>query len=403
MRMATTSARRSWGQWVQVLLTHDHFPDLDRKLRRLFWNPLGGLLLACLVAALCALYIHPRAWILALGLFAIVIIGVSWPWIARFGLRGQLRFGVARCREGESVTAHLEAGNPLPWAAYGVLVRQGLDLVAGLPVVPGRGHAERSWTFTPSRRGIYPLVPLELGTGFPFGVFEPTRPVTVTQELIVWPRTFPVVAVPDLEGENRLEGAVSRSKAGNSGDVLGVRPYRRGDSPRRIHWAQSARHDRLIVCELQSSARPMVLIALDDEPSHHRGESREWAIRVCASLCESWLEQGAEIALWLRGHVIGPAAGQQHRQRLLDALARLPDEPGTAFDPHHAGWQAFQGTRVLVGTEHTADDRLARRILLCASAFEDPSGAATAPPSNTWIWIHDPARVPVLARQGGKA
>jgi uncharacterized protein (DUF58 family) len=402
--MATTSARRSWGRWLQDLLTHDHFPNLDRKLRRLFWNPLGGLLLACLAASLCALYIHPRAWILALGLLAIVVIGVSWPWIARLGLRGRLRFASERCREGESVTAHLEAGNRLPWAAYGVLVRQSLDLVAGLPIVPARGQAERSWTFTPTRRGIEPREPLELGTGFPFGVFEPTRPVEIAQELIVWPRTFPVVAVPDLEGENRLEGAVSRSKAGNSGDVLGVRPYRRGDSPRRIHWAQSARHDRLIVCELQSSARPMVLLALDDEPGHHRGESREWAIRVCASLCESWLEQGAEIALWLRGQVIGPAAGQQHRQRLLDALARLPDEPGIAFDPHHAAWQSFQGTRVIVGTEHTADDRIARRILLSAAAFEgQPSAVTSAPPGNTWLWINDPTRVPVLARQGGKA
>jgi len=397
--MTTTQVRRSWGQWLQELLTHDHFPDLDRKLRRLFWNPLGGLLLACLTAVLCALYIHPRAWILALGLLAIVVIGVSWPWLARLGLRGQLRFAARRCREGESVTAHLAAVNHLPWAAYGVLVRQGIELVAGLPCVPGRGRAERSWTFTPPRRGIYPREPLEIGTGFPFGVFEPTRPVTVAEELIVWPRTFAMMAVPDLEGENRLEGAVSRTKAGTSGDVLGVRPYRRGDSPRRIHWGQSARHDRLIVCELQSSARPMVLIALDDEPSHHQGESREWAIRLCASLCESWLEQGAEIALWLRGEVIGPAAGQRHRHNLLDALARLPDTPGEPFDPHHAAWQSFQGTRVIVGSEHTPADRLALRVLLCAAAFVGP---ATPAPPQTWVWINDPQRVALLARQGAK-
>ncbi|MFQ3576653.1 MAG: hypothetical protein SNJ77_09475, partial [Cytophagales bacterium] len=142
--MTTTQARRSWGRWLQDLLTHDHFPDLDRKLRRLFWNPLGGLLLACLTAVLCAVYIHPRAWILALGLLAIVLIGVSWPWIARLGLKAQLRYGTERCREGESVPVHLEAFNRLPWAAYGVLVHQGTELVAGLPCVPGRGAAERS-------------------------------------------------------------------------------------------------------------------------------------------------------------------------------------------------------------------------------------------------------------------
>jgi uncharacterized protein (DUF58 family) len=380
------------------VLTHDHFPDLDRRLRRLFWNPLGGMLLACVAATLCAIYLHPRAWVLALGLLAIVLVGVLWPWLARLGLSGTLSYGVERCREGETVAAELVAHNRLPWATYGVLVREDAELVAGLPLVPGRGSAERTWSFTPPRRGIYPrLIPV-LGTGFPFGVFEPTRPLDVGRELIVWPQTFAVPAVPDLQGENRLEGAVSRNKAGQNGDVLGVRPYRRGDSPRRIHWAQTARHDRLIVCELQSSARPIVLIGLDDHPAHHAGESREWAIRVCASLCESWLEQGAEIALWLRGEVVPASAGLAHRRRLLDALARLPDEPGIRFTPDCPRWSCFGGSRVVVGTEHTPDDRLALRVLLNASAFV---GQPSSAPPRTWIWINDPAQVPGQAKKGG--
>src|SRR5207244_3192001 len=130
-----------------------------------------------------------------------------------------------------------------------------------------------------------------------------------------------------------VEGTASRSKVGHDGDLLGVRPYRRVDAPRRIHWGQTARYDRLIVCELQSNARPLVQVVLDADPAMHAGDgphgSREWAVRVAASLCEGWLEQGAEVMLVLPGRVVPADGGRRQRRRVLDALARLPDDART--------------------------------------------------------------------------
>ena len=130
--------------------------------------------------------------------------------------------------------------NFLPWAAWGVAIKEdllaveppasGLSTAAGLAVIPGRKTSVCSWTFVPSRRGIYPLVPPRPTNGFPFGLREARRPLAVEAALLVWPRTFPVADLPEPAGEHSLEGAVSRNRVGSTGDVLGVRPYRRGDS-----------------------------------------------------------------------------------------------------------------------------------------------------------------------------
>ena len=66
------------------------------------------------------------------------------------------------------------------------------------------------------------------------------------------------------------DGLATRDRAGQWGDPLGVRPYRRGDPLRRVHWVLTARHGELIVRELQSNAVPRVQIVLDAHPAAHR-------------------------------------------------------------------------------------------------------------------------------------
>jgi uncharacterized protein (DUF58 family) len=404
------------ARWLRDVLTQDHFPRADHYLRRLFWNPLGGLLLALVVSLMCAFFLHPRAFVLAFGLLGLLILGAGWPWAAIVGLRGMVSFPTDRVREGETVAVRAEVFNRLPWAALGVLLTDGELTLVGFPTVPGRRTAQGSGVFVPPGRGAYPRIVPRLRTAFPFGLFESRRIARVEAPLLVWPRTFLVPAVPDPVGENCLEGAVSRHRAGTTGDVLGVRPYRRGDSPRRIHWPQSARHDRLMVCEIESTVRPLVLIALDDEPASHGGagpeSSREWAIRIAASLCESWLDQGAEIAGLFYGQYLSPASGAAHKRAFLDRLALLPDTAGPALsellgDPR---WRDFRGVRVLI----TTDRALAalgtglipegvRVVALHADAFAGTDSPAAQLPVAPWLWVDDPAHVPaqVLSTRKG--
>ena len=219
-------------------------------------NPLAVLSLAMVAAVLCGLYLHPRALILASGLAAVLAVGTAWPWLSVRGLSGTLTFGRQRVREEESVAARLVVRNRMPWAAWGLSVRgEALDGAsmtrAGMAVAPGWRVSESSWQFIPERRGEYPGAVPRIATAFPFGLWEASRPLAVPSRLLVWPRTFPVGPIPEAASGLEGYGLATRNKAGTAGDLLGVRPYRRGASLRRVHWPQSARHGHLIVCELE--------------------------------------------------------------------------------------------------------------------------------------------------------
>jgi hypothetical protein len=299
------------GDRLLALATHDFSPRFSANVRRLVGHPLGILILAGVVSLLCGLFLHAQGFVLCGGVLAVVALGVIWPWLSIRGLAGTVAFDRSRASEGEAVEVRLILRNRLPWTAWGLAVRGGFgggatEPVAGVASAPRRRTAMCRWAFTPSCRGVYPNVTPRLATGFPFGLWENSRPLSVETPLIVWPRTFPVGPIPPVSGDRQVEGNVSRSKVGTNGDVLGVRPYRRGDSPRRIHWRQSARHDRLVVCELQSNSRPVIQIVLDADPRVHAGtgpnSSREWAIRIVASFAKGWLADGAQVGVSWGGH-----------------------------------------------------------------------------------------------------
>jgi uncharacterized protein (DUF58 family) len=321
-------------EWIKAAVTYDCFPDLSRRVRRLVAGPLGVLVIAIAVAVLCGLFLHARVFAVAGGLGVVVALGVCWPWLNARGVRATIAFDRDRATEGDSVGLTVSITNHLPWPAWGLRVHSRPEPVCGdsaiaarLNGVDRRTRTSARWEFTPNVRGEYPRLPLFVSSGFPFGLMEAGRRLTVVAPLPVWPRTFPVGPVPHTDGDDVVEGNVTRNRIGSTGDVLGVRPYRRGDSPRRIHWPQTARHDRLIVCELQSTSRPVVLIVLDADAAVHSpgvDGSREWAIRVFASLAKGWLETGAQVGAAWDGAFFTPTSGTQQVARILDALARLP-------------------------------------------------------------------------------
>jgi uncharacterized protein (DUF58 family) len=418
------------GSWLRAVTAYDVFPAFSAKVRRLLYNPLGILILAALAALLCGAFLHAQGLILFASVVAVIVLGVAWPWLSLGGLRGSISFEKARAVEGEPVQVCLSLNNHLPWAAYGLAVRaglgdKGLDADEDQPSIsigaaPRHRSARCRWSFTPVRRGIYPLATPLLTTGFPFGLWENKRTLEVEAPLLVWPRTYPVGPVPMVSGDRQVEGNVSRNKVGSNGDVLGVRPYRRGDSPRRIHWAQSARHDRLIVCELQANARPLVQLVLDAEPAVHVGHgpdsSREWAIRILASLAKGWLAAGMEVGAVWDGQVIPPASGPKQLHTLLDALAKLPDMTGTPLSETLSSRDCCRftdGLQVIVTTdagvigagpscraeEHQRWLVLEMRGFL-STAQQDVTSAHL--PIRPWLLIDDPERIPSLLRGGWK-
>jgi uncharacterized protein (DUF58 family) len=409
---------------LRNLAEYDLFPTFSAKARIILYNPLGVLVLAAIAALLCGFFLHSQGFILCGCMLAVIGLGVFWPTISLWGISAAVSFERSRSSEGESVEIQLTLCNRLLLSARGLAVRNGFgeecsQPVASVSAAPGRSTAICRWNFIPNRRGVYPLNAPQLTSGFPFGIWEYSRRLNVQGSLIVWPKTYSVGPIPPVRGDRQVEGNVSRSKVGSTGDVLGVRPYRRGDSPRRIHWGQSAKHDRLIVCELQSNARPVIQIVLDADPRIHAGAgengSREWAIRIVASLAKGWLEQGAQVGLAWAGFDIPPSSGIKQTHKILDALAALPgsiDKPlADVLDcPKCRGFR--DGLQVIVTTDRSripgrcdscaTDDR--RWVILASSGFtagnDINSSSIHALHSKPWLLIDAVEEIPAQLRNG---
>ena len=438
------SLRTRLTRTLRAAATYDVFPEFSARVRRLLYNPLGILILAACAALVCGFFLQAQGFVLFGSVVAVIVLGVLWPWLSLRGLRGSISFEKARAVEGERVEACLTLQSRLPWAAYGLALRAGLqdqDAQAeadhpsiSIASAPRRRTVKCRWPFLPARRGVYPLATPLLTTGFPFGLWENKRALAVEAPLVVWPRTYPVGPVPMVSGDRQVEGNVSRNKVGSNGDVLGVRPYRRGDSPRRIHWGQSARHDRLIVCELQANARPVVQLVLDADPAVHVGcgpdSSREWAIRIVGSLAKGWLAAGVEVGAVWNGQEIPAASGPKQMNTLLDALARLPDTAGTPLSETmiRPACRSFtDGLQVIVTTDvgaAGADSRSVgehQRWVILQFSRDAERSANSAPlrvaakrssasqlneaarlPICPWLLIDTPEHIPPLLRGGWK-
>jgi uncharacterized protein (DUF58 family) len=370
----------------------------------------GSLCLVAAAAVLCGLFLHSHAWVLAFSVLGAMLLGLVWPWVSVLGLRGRLTLERRRAREGERVAVRLELTNWLPLGAWGLRIQgdfgQGCTAALSLAVVPAWRTTTFTWDFVPACRGEYPRGGVRLTTGFPFGLWEAGRSMDVAGRVLVWPRTFPVGPMPEAAASGRSrDGVVLQNKAGDSGDLLGLRPYRHGDSLRRVHWIQTARQGALIVREQQASAFPRVQVILDAEPCSHAGAgpdgSLEWAVRIAASLARDALRQQAVVGFVAADRVVSPDGGPAQEREILGVLARLESarSSGLAALLRSAGGGVDDGLQVVVTTDRGLSrlpGELVRRpgrrfVCLCAAAFDN----GDAPPTPPFACrIDDPARVP---------
>lgn len=251
--MRPLNAGVNWAARLAALGNHDFCPWANRYV---YWlkQPIGWFLVAAAAALLTAVFLEPQAWIIVGSLAAVIAMGVVWPWVATRAVAAEITFDCRRCREGDRVQVRLTIHNRWPWPLWGLAVEKGFFLeaaepgqrpVAALARLPGWSRSEFVFDFRPEQRGVYPHDIPELATGFPFGIWRASRPISVQRELLAWPRTTPLASIPSLGGDIADVIGMMFDRAGHEGDTIGVRPFRHGDRLRSIHWAQTARRDAL--------------------------------------------------------------------------------------------------------------------------------------------------------------
>jgi uncharacterized protein (DUF58 family) len=183
---------------------------------------------------------------------------------------------------------------------------------------------------------------LVLSSSAPLGLVRAHRALPGA-EVVVAPGR---VAAPALRvgGEGPGDGTASRPVAGVGTEVLGLRPWRPGDSARSLSARASARHGRPVVLERERETGPSLVVLCTGAGS---GPAWEASVASACALAEDALRAGRAPVLLAAG-VVAPArvdlAGVLDWCAGLDAVG--PADAATVAAAARAG-----GTVVVLGPD----------------------------------------------------
>jgi uncharacterized protein (DUF58 family) len=336
-----------WGRVLRAadgadrILRSDFCPSLNRWV---YWlkDPFWCLVLALGLSMVVGIFVNPMVLLLSGVLGVLGLLAAVLPWFTMRGLECCVSVEQSRGRVGESLGIRLRIRNRRIWPAWGVALTGGFPKAVGedragsggsvglaLAKIPARSEMEFVWRLKPGTHGSYPADIPQLETGFPFGIFRARRPVNVAGRAIVWPATVMLSGLPDAPTAGGQEESLSDRAAGESGDLLGTRLFRAGDSLRRVHWAQTARQQQLVVSERQSQGGSLVRVLVDSRRESYcgadagAGSQALWdlVIRTAASVCESVHQQHGRVELVLCGQRYETGESVQGFRQLMDALS----------------------------------------------------------------------------------
>lgn len=135
-------------------------------------------------------------------------------------------------------------------------------------------------------RGWSPEADVVLESSAPFGLVRVRRSLRVAGPFVVAPAP---AGAPVVQAAGEGAGDTSSAVAGHGTEVLGLRPYRPGDSATAVHARASARQGRPVVLERERETGAAVVVLCAQ-----RGSGPEWEAlveRSCA-LAETAVREG---------------------------------------------------------------------------------------------------------------
>jgi uncharacterized protein (DUF58 family) len=185
--------------------------------------------------------------------------------------------------------------------------------------VPARARSTVQIGYSPAVRGRHAVPTLHIETRFPLGLFRAWSVWRPEAQLLVYPR--PESPAAPLPAARPMAGAAVTQRRSDSGEVEGIRSYRRGDSMKLVVWKKSAR-------SLESGGE---LISRDTSAALGQELELDW--QQCVGLDQearlsrlaAWVlaadRAAIAYALRLPGTELPRAEGETQRHRCLEALA----------------------------------------------------------------------------------
>ncbi|MFH1421107.1 MAG: DUF58 domain-containing protein [Planctomycetota bacterium] len=216
-----------------------------------------------------------------------------------------------------------------------------------IPRIPPRSKALISYAAAILRRGVFTFNKFRVSSRFPFHFFNKTVTIKEAQNLLVYPHIYKLNESKILSRRERSD-ALRKSSLPALGeeDFRGVKEYRDGDNPHRIHWPLSARHRKLIVKEFEKQRANRAYILLNTY-QQIRDEKYikefEKSVSTAASLVSFFYEKNYSICFAAYTPALvrkKSATGKHHFYNILETLARLKFSDKTLIelvsrlDPH---------------------------------------------------------------------
>jgi uncharacterized protein (DUF58 family) len=165
-------------------------------------------------------------------------------------------------------------------------------------------------SLSPSKRGRYKLINVQIGSKFPFGLFYLRRSFAVQQ-------TFWVYATPL---DKTTAAVVKKNKRGaERSDSVFLRQYRLGDPVRRIHKKSLAMGQNILVKDMEARAPDSQWLQWDG----FSGLATEQRLQVMTRKVLDADKQGRTYGLAMPTGKINPAVGEAHKHRCLRILAEF--------------------------------------------------------------------------------
>ena len=328
-------------------------------IRRTFW----GILFILVISLIGAIWFQPDVRIYSQIVFLLVLLIISSFIWTFFSLRGILLKRYARSfrqQLGQVFEERFEIINRLPIPRVYIEIRDlseipgigGSKVIAWLPAKEIRNYI--AYTYL-SKRGEFTLGPTELYASDPFGLFSFTMNVPDDRCLLVLPHLFDLQSFPLPPGFLPGGRALRRKTSEVTPHAAGVREYMPGDSLNRIHWATTARRNKIMVKEFEQDPMADVWILLDGQSiiqaSLHNGytapdidqfwllrnrieitlppDTFEYGVCIAASTAQYFIRRSLAVGFACAGQsltVLSSERGERQLNKILEMLALLKCE-----------------------------------------------------------------------------
>lgn len=203
--------------------------------------------------------------------------------------------------------------------------------------VPAGGSVELEYTVC-GPRGKYRFEGIHATATDLFGIFFTRKVFPAPASVLVFPTMTQIRQIHIHPRQTRgFAGPILARRGGSGVDFYGVREYQIGDSPHRINWRISSRHDEEFFSnEFEQEAIADVGLILDSRRQASMVENDvslfEYSVEAAASIADAILQEGHRVSLLVYGfgmERVYPGYGKVQKKRIMRALAQA--EPGDNY------------------------------------------------------------------------